>query len=309
MLRVLLESRGDVVELSDGVTTLGRDASCRIRFNDSTVSRRHASIRVLGGDVTIEDRGSVNGTMVNGARLTAMRSLRDGDVLRLGDRTRRVRVTTRAGELDYESDEVTSDRLEAVAAPILPKRENAAARSEMRNCATCRASIHVTAARCEHCGRTQSTSRIAAVTAEVTRPESRKSEAQTSGIHERRVEMRRAVHIPVLFQSDVLTFEAVARDVSASGMFVETDLLEPVGTPCRVTVLPDGAPAITVDAVVSRVVEQANGETTAAGLGLTLSKLDSESELWLRRVIGRLDVPAATAQMPAAAAERQRAIR
>jgi hypothetical protein len=96
-----------------------------------------------------------------------------------------------------------------------------------------------------------------------------------------------------VFQSEALTFEAVARDLSGSGMFVETDLLEPVGTECRVTLLPDGAPAISLAAVVSRVVEQANADAPAAGLGLALHPMNADSELWLRRVIGRLESAAA----------------
>lgn len=49
------------------------------------VSRRHARLFVQNGGWCIEDVGSTNGTFVNGARITSPITLREGDVLRLGD--------------------------------------------------------------------------------------------------------------------------------------------------------------------------------------------------------------------------------
>jgi len=50
------------------------------------VSRRHARITRHGGEVFIEDLGSVNGTFLNGKRLTPYlpHSLRSGDEIQLG---------------------------------------------------------------------------------------------------------------------------------------------------------------------------------------------------------------------------------
>lgn len=66
------------------------------RFNgvEQGVSRRHAAIiRKEGGSLQIVDKGSPNGTFLNGQRLIAHqpRILRDGDELRLGKLVLRVK--------------------------------------------------------------------------------------------------------------------------------------------------------------------------------------------------------------------------
>jgi pSer/pThr/pTyr-binding forkhead associated (FHA) protein len=53
--------------------------------NDPELSRRHARItRNAGGELTIEDLGSANGTFVNGQRVTAPRVLAVGDTVQMG---------------------------------------------------------------------------------------------------------------------------------------------------------------------------------------------------------------------------------
>jgi pSer/pThr/pTyr-binding forkhead associated (FHA) protein len=51
------------------------------------VSRWHARITRRGGEILIEDRGSINGTFLNGKRLTpySPEALKSGDELTLGD--------------------------------------------------------------------------------------------------------------------------------------------------------------------------------------------------------------------------------
>jgi hypothetical protein len=60
--RVLWEKR--VIPLVEGENVLGRDADVTVRIDAPGVSRRHACIRVVGSDATIEDLGSKNGTYV-----------------------------------------------------------------------------------------------------------------------------------------------------------------------------------------------------------------------------------------------------
>ena len=68
-----------------GALTVGRDARCGLALPDRTVSRSHATlIRATGGALVIRDDGSLNGTWVNDTRLTASRSLRAGDRVRIG---------------------------------------------------------------------------------------------------------------------------------------------------------------------------------------------------------------------------------
>jgi pSer/pThr/pTyr-binding forkhead associated (FHA) protein len=56
--------------LSDALT-IGRDESSTLRLDDATVSRDHAHVRFDHERWCIEDRGSLNGTFVNGTRLPA----------------------------------------------------------------------------------------------------------------------------------------------------------------------------------------------------------------------------------------------
>jgi len=53
---------------------------------EAGVSRRHAVLRLRGGEIHLEDLGSTNGTRINGKRLTPYveQPLREGDRLVLG---------------------------------------------------------------------------------------------------------------------------------------------------------------------------------------------------------------------------------
>jgi pSer/pThr/pTyr-binding forkhead associated (FHA) protein len=73
----------EVVEVGDGAT-LGRGRDCDIVFDDATVSKSHARLRLAGGAATIEDLDSTNGTLLNGARVAGMAALRRGDRIDLG---------------------------------------------------------------------------------------------------------------------------------------------------------------------------------------------------------------------------------
>jgi DNA-binding winged helix-turn-helix (wHTH) protein len=72
------------VALTNGDHLLGRDGDVTVWLESPTVSRHHAQIRVAGGDATIEDLGSKNGTFVRGKRLTTPSLLSDGDDIRIG---------------------------------------------------------------------------------------------------------------------------------------------------------------------------------------------------------------------------------
>ena len=62
----------------------GRDPSQPIALDDEQVSRRHARFALSGGQVTVEDMGSRNGTYVNGQVLQGVRPLVPGDRVRMG---------------------------------------------------------------------------------------------------------------------------------------------------------------------------------------------------------------------------------
>ena len=65
---------------------LGR-GEADVTIDDPQISRRHAIVRPVGGGLEVEDLGSLNGTWVNGERITSVHVLVPGDVLRLGETT------------------------------------------------------------------------------------------------------------------------------------------------------------------------------------------------------------------------------
>jgi predicted component of type VI protein secretion system len=76
--------------------TIGREG-CEVNLMDPEVSRRHAAIRDQGGSLAIEDLGSTNGTYVNGARISVVTVLKEGDEVRLGNTVWAIRSTAPAG--------------------------------------------------------------------------------------------------------------------------------------------------------------------------------------------------------------------
>src|SRR5438874_8324187 len=75
-------------ELNESVT-IGRDASSDLAFASPTVSREHASLTFRDGRWYVEDRGSFNGTFLNGTRLQpgTPLPLRHGDRIGIGSET------------------------------------------------------------------------------------------------------------------------------------------------------------------------------------------------------------------------------
>jgi len=68
-----------------GDAVLGRQKDCTVRLTDTSVSRRHAQLRLQDDGLVIEDLGSANGTLVNGRLISEPTPLQDGDELTLGE--------------------------------------------------------------------------------------------------------------------------------------------------------------------------------------------------------------------------------
>ena len=81
---MLVASDGTQFILEGDVATIGRQAGSSIHIPDSNVSRLHAELRRVAGAWTIEDRGSTNGTRINGTMIVDPTPLADGDVIALG---------------------------------------------------------------------------------------------------------------------------------------------------------------------------------------------------------------------------------
>lgn len=72
-----------VVALDQEWTRLGRSLSAQVRFDDPTVSRRHALIHRQDGTARILDDRSLNGVFLNGERVD-WHELEDGDEVAIG---------------------------------------------------------------------------------------------------------------------------------------------------------------------------------------------------------------------------------
>jgi hypothetical protein len=89
----LLLPDGQAIKLGNATVTIGRLPDCTVVLADPNVSRVHAEVRPVPGDGSgpqeyeIADRGSTNGTKVNGMPLTGTRVLAAGDVITLGATT------------------------------------------------------------------------------------------------------------------------------------------------------------------------------------------------------------------------------
>jgi DNA-binding winged helix-turn-helix (wHTH) protein len=75
---------GRQVRLVDGDNVLGRAPDATVWIDAPGVSRHHARIVVSGGNVTVEDLGSKNGTFVRDRRVDTPLTLCDGDQIRVG---------------------------------------------------------------------------------------------------------------------------------------------------------------------------------------------------------------------------------
>lgn len=73
-----------VYELSDEQVIIGRRNDCAVSLFGTTVSRRHAQIRLEDGQYILSDLGSTNGTMLNGEILVGDERLRDRDEIGVG---------------------------------------------------------------------------------------------------------------------------------------------------------------------------------------------------------------------------------
>ena len=77
------DERVRVFPLQDGWTRIGRSLSAHVRFDDPTVSRRHALLYRDDAGARILDDRSLNGVFRNGDRVE-LAELEDGDEISIG---------------------------------------------------------------------------------------------------------------------------------------------------------------------------------------------------------------------------------
>ena len=81
-------------------STIGRDASCSICLTDKLASKKHATVSCVDGQLQIDDLTAVNGTFVNGVRISSL-LLNEGDNLTVGSSV--FRVVRQAVGVDEDS--------------------------------------------------------------------------------------------------------------------------------------------------------------------------------------------------------------
>ena len=84
LTHVLVLEDGTRFELTNDKNIIGRQTTCDIVIADHNVSRVHAEIRLVHGTWHIDDRGSTNGTRVNGTVIVEPTKLVSGDVIAFG---------------------------------------------------------------------------------------------------------------------------------------------------------------------------------------------------------------------------------
>ena len=74
---------GEAIEI-DAVTTIGRDVNNSVVIEDSFASSQHAVLTFRGRSWYVEDRGSTNGTYLNGERVSGVVPIGFGDEIQVG---------------------------------------------------------------------------------------------------------------------------------------------------------------------------------------------------------------------------------
>jgi hypothetical protein len=246
---VYLEYLGYSVEVPQGVTVVGRDVGCALRFNDASVSRRHMRFVREIDDVFAEDLGSTNGSLLNGKILVGRVRLRDGDTVELGGYALVLR-SVRADDVEETTRKMTTlGELGNVRRP--PRAATP-------------------------------TAQAAAATSFLTLRHTMRRGA------ERRRDVRRSIEIPLVYTSAELEIEVTTRDLSLSGVFVRSDVLDPVGTACELEILIDGGPPIHVRGIVRRVVEFEHLGKEPVGLGIEFMDVGMIERQWIESAIERL---------------------
>ena len=293
MGQVYLDYQGDSVELPIGETMVGRDVGCALRFNDPGVSRRHLRFVRREDEVFIEDLSSSNGTLLNGRAITAPRRLRDLDTIQVASRTMVFRL------LDEDEAAESTLLVKSLDAPTVVERSSGmrtvtaklAAVSAPRpaghqQCPRCGAPVSEFDDACAACQYEWGNFRPMTVTALRPTP----------------VTLRRHDRLPIelrlVYVSAELEIEATTRDLSESGVFVCSHVLDPIGTACQLTILLDGGPPLRIGGIVRRVVDTHRSGGEPNGLGVEFVGATDNELTWIRAVAARASPDDPTALEP-----------
>ena len=91
---------GKEFPLEKEILTIGRDLENDIVINHPEVSRRHCQLTVTNGNCAVQDLGSLNGTFLDGEKISGTMPLYPGVVLGLGGAVSAVLQVTVASSLE-----------------------------------------------------------------------------------------------------------------------------------------------------------------------------------------------------------------
>jgi pSer/pThr/pTyr-binding forkhead associated (FHA) protein len=103
------------VLLGEGEVVIGRSSYCSLVLDHDSLSRVHASLRIVGSGVELSDLASSNGTFVNGKAINAPTRVVPGDEIRLGKvkiwievaNTRISATTGRFAQVSFDPEDTT----------------------------------------------------------------------------------------------------------------------------------------------------------------------------------------------------------
>jgi hypothetical protein len=263
------------IAIFEGETILGRGLSCDVRFNSPTVSREHTRLLVSDDQLVAENMSSTTGTRVNGRPLSGKWSLREGDELTLGPVSLRVeRIETGVGSSAGPAPDIDDGLPEEATMPGEYARFDEYAQVAphaipFHNCPSCRAKVAFNDNSCPRCHYAWPPSFPAGVTQRHTVPG-----LQTIAAGAR--------SLPLVYASDELTLDITVTDLGKSRLFVPSLLLDPAGTHCEITVLPDGDHPMTMPGVVKSVRDN-DGPAGPAGMEITLNNVPPIVQAWIDR--------------------------
>jgi hypothetical protein len=238
----------------------------------------------------VEDLGSSNGTLLNGHKLDAPLPIADGDTVSVGSRLLTIRIlesdeepepsTLVLKDLSFSDADAVVPVSRAVTAPMRAVTAPMAVTLPPpmhQKCPRCAAPVSELDEECAGCGFEWGSFRPMSVTYERPNP-----------INRRRHD-RQAIELHLVYSSSELEIEAISRDLSESGVFVCSQVLDPIGTECFLTILVDGGPPIKARGVVRRVVEREDalrGQTI--GLGVEFLGIGQAELSWIRTQMARM---------------------
>lgn len=310
------------VALPDGELLVGRGEGCHVRLVSPSVSRRHLRLLTVAEAVVAYDLESRNGSYLNGERITTPVKVKDGDILRVGTQVFAIReaaedpivedepdtwdmVVDQGAEADVippsslrstvEMDHATLIRAEFEKRQLhssMDARELAVGRQRCahcgrdfevgqpfcpycssepysaptyRTCKGCKALLSEQDARCPKCG--------------LERPE---SSLEWTLQDDRRGGDRHDTEIHGLYVSSSLTFEGDVLNISRGGMFIEADLLDPVGTATDIVISVGERGRARFSGEVVHVVDERSPEKdTPPGMGIRFVEMAPRAKLWL----------------------------